>query len=472
MTDAARLPPDALIGGKYKVIRLLGEGGMGAVYEAENTWTHRRVAVKVLLPEYASNAEAVERFFREAQSAAQLSHPNIVDVFDMGREGQDGALYIVQELLDGTDLRHRLVEAGRLSPREAFDLLAPVMEALAFAHARGVVHRDLKPDNIFLAKTPTGLVPTLIDFGISKVAPRDEAQFRTKTGAILGTPWYMSPEQCLGKPVDGRTDLWSVGVVLYELLTGSTPFEHAEPGVALVHIVTQPTPRIERLAPDIPPALADAVHRALERDLAKRYPDVRAFLDALRACPLPDTALATSAAPAARTPTALLDPIEAPAAPAAPPVDALGPTDRPPPSVEPASPRPPTLPASAPWVGDASRAPTALMTPPPAPVYAPASPAIDRRRQVLGLALVAAALIAACVVSGALFAWSRRDQEAPDSHAGEEAPASLGPSPGTSAPAEPPTTEPASNGTTRPLNPTPRGHGRGHKRGPRGRHWD
>src|SRR4051812_27814364 len=158
------------IGDKYQVLRLLGVGGMGAVYEAENTWIKRRVALKVLFQNLAADPEVARRFMQEAQSATQINHPNIVYVLDMGRDARDGAFYIVQEFLDGADLRARLEKDKRLSIADALMTLAPIMSALGAAHDRGIIHRDIKPENIFLSLGPSGeMVPKLIDFGVSKV---------------------------------------------------------------------------------------------------------------------------------------------------------------------------------------------------------------------------------------------------------------------------------------------------------------
>jgi serine/threonine-protein kinase len=217
----------ALVGGKYRLVRLLGRGGMGAVYEAENTWTRRRVAMKLLRPEYARDKEALRRFMQEAQSASQIAHPHIIDVLDLGLENSDGSLYMVQELLQGEDLRARLKAAGKLPATEALAVMVPILGALAAAHEHGVVHRDIKPENIFLTKESTGRVmPKLIDFGVSKVLEPGQTGAQTGAGTALGTPRYMAPEQLRGEPdVDARADVWSVGVVLYELLSGGNPFE-------------------------------------------------------------------------------------------------------------------------------------------------------------------------------------------------------------------------------------------------------
>ncbi len=294
--DALRDEDHARIGrvvaGKYKLLRLLGAGGMGAVYEAENTWTHRRVAIKVLRASLTRDVDTVSRFLQEARAASAVRHPHIVDVLDMGREeSDDGALYIVQALLEGVDLRARMRAGGRIAPDEVVATMAPILEALAVAHAAGIVHRDVKPENIFLADRAHGApVPTLIDFGVSKVLRPDASEVspHTREGAPMGTLAYMSPEQARGDvTLDGRTDVWSVGVVMYEMLCGRSPFDGATYGLRIVQIITEDAPRIETLAPDVPRALADVVHRALRRDRALRFADAAAFRRALLASGTP-----------------------------------------------------------------------------------------------------------------------------------------------------------------------------------------
>jgi serine/threonine-protein kinase len=278
-----------LLGGKYELLRLVGAGGMGAVYESRNAWTGRRVAIKVLHPEFARKQEVLARFFREAQAATRIAHPNIVEVFDLGQDPADGAFYIVQEFLDGRDLRAVMDEAGAMSPRRAVEIIGPVMAALAAAHAHGVVHRDIKPENIFVSLGPDGSVtPKLIDFGVSKMVDHaPDLLSRTMPGTTLGTPYYMSPEQCRGDALlDGRSDVWGVGAVLYEMLSGELAFDAPNYNSLIVKIVTSaPEPLVER-APGVPASLAALVHRALTAKLDARLPSMEAFLDALQRCPL------------------------------------------------------------------------------------------------------------------------------------------------------------------------------------------
>jgi serine/threonine-protein kinase len=257
---------------------------MGAVYEAENLRTGRRVAVKLLLSEHVRSTRG-ERFVREARAASRLEHANIVDVLDMEQDGPDGPPFIVQEFLDGQDLRAVLRERGRLDPSEVRATLLPVMRALAYAHARGIVHRDIKPENIFLSRNSEGaVVPKVIDFGVAKVLDLDLAAQITRTGASLGTPAYMSPEQARGDDViDASSDVWAIGVVMYELLTGEPPFNDSNPNRVLASVLMLSVPRIESRWRDACHDLSAIVHRALEREPAKRYATMGEFADALAA---------------------------------------------------------------------------------------------------------------------------------------------------------------------------------------------
>jgi serine/threonine-protein kinase len=274
---------------KYRLQRLLGAGGMGAVYEAENTWTGRRVAIKLLLPELATREDVVPRFLQEARAASQLRHESIVDVLDMGRDGDDGALYIVQELLSGIDLRARLDRDGALSASACCAVVAPILRALEVAHAAGVIHRDIKPENIFLSTTSEqSTVPKLIDFGIAKILDAEPgvALHKTKTGTALGTPYYMSPEQARGDTaVDARADLWSMGAVLFEACVGHRPFEASTFTLLVVKILTEDPPRADQRNPAVSRALADVIAKALTRDRDQRFASAREMHDALvRAC--------------------------------------------------------------------------------------------------------------------------------------------------------------------------------------------
>jgi serine/threonine protein kinase len=278
-----------IIDNKYRLTRVLGEGGMGAVYAAENIGTGKRVAIKTLRADLAQNKDLLARFFQEARSATQIEHANIVEVFDLDIDSVSGEPYIVQELLRGVSLKqHTDAQPDkRLHPSEALDLLVPIMGALVAAHRRGIVHRDLKPENIFLARNSSGMiVPKLIDFGISKVMNADKpVDYRTQGGVPFGTPAYMSPEQTLGEEtIDGQADVWSIGVVLYEALTGRLPFEAPNQNALVVKITTdEPTP-IESFVPEIPADLASVIHRAIIRDREQRFANMKSFLAALLEC--------------------------------------------------------------------------------------------------------------------------------------------------------------------------------------------
>ena len=328
---------DHILGGRYRVIRQLGKGGMGTVYEAENTWIKRRVALKVLDRAVAADEAFVRRFMQEAETAAQLRHPNVVDVLDLGQDARTGAVFIVYELLVGRDLRKRLRAEGPLPAAEALAVIAPVMEALVLAHARGVVHRDLKPDNIFLAETPGGVVSKLIDFGVARVTSDEGVSLQnTHAGAAIGTPYYMSPEHWRAEEaVDARADVWSLGVVLYEVLAGERPFRGRSSGALIAKILYEAPTALAELAPDAPPALADAVMRALQKDREARHPTMQAFLDAVRAASTgaqATSAKATSAvrcepsAPAPSGASATFAPMETP------PAVTPAPVRRPPPA--------------------------------------------------------------------------------------------------------------------------------------------
>jgi serine/threonine-protein kinase len=257
---------------------------MGAVYEANNLWTGRRVAVKVLLAEHSVKSDAVERFTREARATTQIAHPNIVDILDMGQDAETGALFIVQEYLDGLDLAQWLQRHGPCTVSEALAILTPAMGALIAAHRGGVIHRDLKPENIFLVRTPNGeLVTKLIDFGISKfIDTSGSDRSRTATGMAVGTPQYMSPEQARGdRDVDARSDVWSMGIVLYEMLSGRTPFDAPNYNLLVVQIITQVPTRIEKLVPSVGHQISDVLHRALDPNRDQRFQSMQDFLAAL-----------------------------------------------------------------------------------------------------------------------------------------------------------------------------------------------
>ncbi len=271
--------------GAYEIVRPLGQGAFGAVYEALRLPLRKRTALKVLHQEHVRQAEVVERFTREAEIVAQLDHPHIVVVFDVGVE--DGSPYLAMEFLEGESLASRLERERVLEPSNAVDLVLAVASALSAVHERGIVHRDLKPDNVFLAQRPAGgPTPKLLDFGVAKIAGSSNAL--TRTSAMVGTPFYMSPEQAEeSKTVGPASDQWALGVMFYQCVTGELPFRGDSLLALLNAITSKPFARPAQLKPGLPPALDAAILRALNRDPAGRFPSVKAFGAALLASASP-----------------------------------------------------------------------------------------------------------------------------------------------------------------------------------------
>jgi serine/threonine-protein kinase len=255
--------------GNYKIARVLGEGGMGTVYLAEHPMIGKRVAVKMLRPDLGTDPGLVSRFFQEAKAVNEIRHPNIVDISDFGHT-EDGIVYFVMELMEGQSLRDRLT-AGAMPIDQTITVARQVIDALAAAHRVGIIHRDLKPDNIFLvndAELAAGFRAKLFDFGVAKLLGAKQLQVGHKTidGAVVGTPFYMSPEQALCHDVGASADIYAMGVVIYEMLAGTVPF-HAEQLVILLNaILKQPAPPPSRLRPSTPPWLDRLVLRCLEKD--------------------------------------------------------------------------------------------------------------------------------------------------------------------------------------------------------------
>jgi serine/threonine-protein kinase len=271
-----------IIEGKYRIVRLLGEGGMGAVYEGENTRIHRRVAIKVLHAAVAAKADVVQRFEREAQAAGRIGSEHIVEVLDLGNL-PGGERFMVMEFLDGESLGERIKKRKRLTPQEAAPLLYQTLEGLAAAHQAGIVHRDLKPDNIYLLTSRGGQKDfvKVLDFGVSKFNVLDSDMSMTKTGAVMGTPFYMSPEQARGAKIDHRSDLYSVGVVMYQAVTGRLPF-NAETFNELVFKIALENPEpAELIVPNLDPAFAQIMSKAMFRDVAGRFQTAREFQQAI-----------------------------------------------------------------------------------------------------------------------------------------------------------------------------------------------
>jgi eukaryotic-like serine/threonine-protein kinase len=282
-----------VVADKYEIERVIGEGGMGAVFAATHRLTGKRVAMKWMLPELARDEDAVQRFMREAQAAGRINHPNVVDVYDVGKH--DDSFFIVMEFLSGEPLTEALGRRN-LSVGEVLDLILPAMRGVAAAHRQGVVHRDLKPDNIFLAmEEGQPSVPKVLDFGISKVASA-EGQVNprlTKTGAVVGTPYYMCPESIRGShTVDKRADVYAFGVILYEAFTGKVPFDADTYSALILEIATGTAKPICEQLPSFPPALGDIVMKAMAREVDQRFQDLESLGLALE--PFAATALMRS----------------------------------------------------------------------------------------------------------------------------------------------------------------------------------
>src|SRR5436190_7971915 len=287
------------IGGRYRLTAPLGEGGMSTLWRAVDQQLDREVAVKILRPQYSADPGFAARFRQEARAVASLAHPNIVSVYDYGTDPDGATQFIVMQLVEGRDLAAILRQRGRISTDDAVQVAIAVASALEAAHRRGIVHRDVKPGNILI--TEDGDVK-VTDFGIARAV--SEASM-TVTGTTLGSVHYFSPEQARGDEVTGQSDVYALGIVLYEMLTGSRPFEgDSAAGVALKRLTEDPAPP-ETHGP-VPPGLSAIVMRALEREPANRYPDAGAFAEALRVWQRnPDAANAVAAAAVPpETPTA------------------------------------------------------------------------------------------------------------------------------------------------------------------------
>jgi serine/threonine-protein kinase len=274
-----------LVGGKYRVERLLGKGGMGAVYQATHQSIGKRVALKFLDRHAARDVDAVARFQREAEAASAVESAHIVHIFDSGVSA-DGLPYLVLELLQGEDLRARLVREKRLATSDAVSIATQVLRALARAHAAGIVHRDLKPENVFLCRRDDeAAFVKLVDFGISKIAHSPQGVHTlTQRGMVLGTAFYMSPEQAQAFPdVDGRSDLYSLGAIMFEALAGTPPHTGSAYEAILVNICTKDADDVRQHAPEVPERVAQVITRALRRSRDDRYQSAVEFLEALQA---------------------------------------------------------------------------------------------------------------------------------------------------------------------------------------------
>jgi serine/threonine protein kinase len=279
-----------LIAGRYRVHRLLGEGGMGQVYLAEHEAIEKKVALKVLRPEYSIKPDIVARFQQEAISASRIKHPNVLDVFDFGRLDND-CFFLAMEYLEGNDLADEIVKQRMLDPLRGLRIALQVCRALAAAHGRGVVHRDLKPENVFLQRTADGeVIVKIVDFGIAQLRSNEEAAATepkrrrlTKTGMIFGTPEYMAPEQAGGRNADLRVDVYALGVIMYEMFTGAVPFTGDTFVGVLTRQLNDPPPHMVTVCPDlkISPELQAVIMTALAKQPEQRHQSMSAFSQAI-----------------------------------------------------------------------------------------------------------------------------------------------------------------------------------------------
>jgi serine/threonine protein kinase len=279
--------PAALVGtvldGRYRIIKLIGEGGMGEVYSAEHVHIDKKFAIKLLKTEIVSNAEAVTRFRQEARSSSSIGHRNIIGIDDFGQLA-DGRIYMCMELLNGAALNDMIQQP--MSADRLLNILIQTGHGLAAAHAKGIVHRDMKPENIFVTIGPQNEdVPKILDFGIAKVAGNEGANNLTRTGTIFGTPFYMAPEQALGNPVDARTDIYAMGVIMYECFAGSLPFQgESFMGILTQHITAEPEPvvqRAQKAGRQLPIGLAEIITRCMQKNPAQRFGSMDELVNAL-----------------------------------------------------------------------------------------------------------------------------------------------------------------------------------------------
>ncbi|HEY0255458.1 MAG TPA: protein kinase [Kofleriaceae bacterium] len=270
--------------GRYAILREIGRGGMGVVYEAEHADLGKRVAVKVMLDKYTNDDEAVARFKREAFAASRIGNPHIIDVTHIGAL-TDGRPFVVMEMLDGEPLSNILLATGPMQPWRAMHIMKQVLRAVGAAHVKGIIHRDLKPDNIFIVnRDDEHDFVKLLDFGISKIVDTAEQMAATRlttTGMVMGTPLYMAPEQATGQSSDRSVDIYACGVILFEMLAGRPPFNETNYNMLIAKLLTASPPLLSDLRPGLPPKLVAVVHQALEKDPDHRWPSAESFSQAL-----------------------------------------------------------------------------------------------------------------------------------------------------------------------------------------------
>lgn len=304
-TELLKLPQvdrmvDRVIAGRYRILRRLGQGGMGSVYLAEQVGIGQQVAMKFLNSGLSMDPDVARRFLNEAKSYARVAHPNAVTLHDFGQD-EEGTLYISMEYVEGDDLKRLLSHVGRLALHEAADIVLQAADVLAYAHARQVVHRDLKPENIMVRQGMRGWHVKVLDFGIARIS--DGAPRLTQQGAVAGTPRYMSPEQAMGLDVDARTDIYALGLVFFELLTGKQPFDGGSVTEIMQKQVSQPMPRLADVLAELDlPAIDAVIQKATAKKRVERYTDMEAFAaDLTNALPtLPRRAPVSGVSPAVR----------------------------------------------------------------------------------------------------------------------------------------------------------------------------
>jgi tRNA A-37 threonylcarbamoyl transferase component Bud32 len=425
-----RLRPGTLLAGTYRVIRLIGVGGMGEVYEASHARLAGRYAVKVLLGEIVARAEIMQRFTREAEVTSALRHPNIVQVLDFNVT-PDGNPYLVMEYLDGIELAEEIRRGGAMPVERVLDLVGQLASGLAAAHGQGVVHRDLKPQNMFLVKLPGDReVIKMVDFGISKV--REATTKLTMEAAILGTPQYMAPEQAQGKldEITDRTDQFALGAITYELCAGRPAFAGGSVASILYQVVHQQPEPLAKVAPSVGPAVEAVVGRALAKAQADRYPSVLAFHAELVHAAATDRQVHTIETPSPLYLPTGGEPVAEPGPPGAPPVAR---TAQLPPAVAATAQLPQVAPTArlvetAPLVPTAALAPAvqaAAVTTLGGAAASLAGPApVKARRRRLGLAALAALAVLAVVAVGYGW-WAVRPVQLPPAPVAAPAPVAM-----------------------------------------------
>ena len=270
--------------GSYQIVQKIGEGGMGVVYLGQHTLLGRRAAIKVLLPTLSAQPDVVSRFFNEARAVTEISDPGIVQVFDFGYH-TDGSAFIVMELLEGEAMDKRLERIGRFGLSECLRLMRLICTSLAAAHAKGIVHRDLKPENIFIVRDPAvtcGERAKILDFGIAKLSADEPGKLKTRTGMLMGTPVYMSPEQCRGAgDIDHRSDIYTIACVMFTMLTGRPPFDGEGAGELIVAHLREPSPLASSRLPDLPSIVDQILQQCLRKAPADRFQSMTELVRAI-----------------------------------------------------------------------------------------------------------------------------------------------------------------------------------------------